>query len=90
MRWEVANLTERKNPHAPINDVKEFVRLSDNSIEMVISLVQWGGKHLPIFSRSGTYNYLHRNMLLLHHPQVPTCSCPTSPYFDSSNRTNLT
>ena len=26
--WEVANLTERKNPHAPLYGVKEFVRLS--------------------------------------------------------------
>ena len=25
---EVANLTERKNPHTPINGVKEFVRMS--------------------------------------------------------------
>ena len=25
---EVANLTERKNPHAPLFGVKEFVRLS--------------------------------------------------------------
>ena len=25
---EVANLTERKNPHTPVHGVKEFVRLS--------------------------------------------------------------
>ena len=25
---KLANLTERKNPHTPVNDVKKFVRLS--------------------------------------------------------------
>ena len=51
-RREVANLTERKNPHAPIYGVKEFVCLS-------VCLLQ---TFTPIFSELAEQNGIKKNL----------------------------
>ena len=36
---EVANLTERKNPHTPVHGVKEFVRLSVCPLQILTPII---------------------------------------------------
>ena len=53
---EVANLTERKNPHAPVYGVKEFVCLSVTKFD-------------PNYLRTIKKDFEHKNYPYAHHLQ---------------------
>ena len=51
---EVANLTVRKNPHTPVNGVKEFVRLSVVNFDphyLGTGKTEWAEIFLDIFGK---------------------------------------